>query len=232
VDSPLHVLGQTARSIWEDMFTLVLATGVWTALGLLPALVLLGLGGPILAAIGLLITLPPATAGLFYVTNRLAHGLVGKMSHMVEGARRYARPAWILALINSFVIAVAVANFQFYGTMDAPWVIAVRSIWVALLLIWASSQVYVFPMLLEQEVPSVRYALRNSLFLAFGSPALTITIAVIIGFLAFILLIFFDRVLNLLPIVLLLPVLIALLTNIAVVQRLRAIRGTRDDSDG
>jgi uncharacterized membrane protein YesL len=232
VDNPLSVLGQTARSIWEDMFTLVLATGVWTAIGLLPALVLLGVGGPILAVIGLFITLPPATAGLFYVTNRIAHGFVGKMSHVLEGMRRYARQAWLLALINGFVVAVAVANFQFYGTLDAPWVIAVRSIWVALLLIWGSSQMYVFPMLLEQEAPRVRTALRNSLFLAFGSPALSITIALIIGFIGFILLLFFDRVLNLLPIVLLLPVLLALLTNIAVVRRLRVIRGTSDDSDG
>src|SRR4051794_36412002 len=112
MDSPVRVLQKTGRSLWDDLFTLVLASAIWAVIALLPAVLASPLGSPIIIAIALLITLPPATAGLYYVTNRLAHGLVGKLGHVFEGMRRYGLPAWLLALLNAFVLALAVANFQ------------------------------------------------------------------------------------------------------------------------
>ncbi len=234
--SPGQVLRRTLRSLWEDMFVLVLASALWALIGVLPTMLTFGTSGALLGfplalfptVIVLLLTLPPVTAGLFYLTNRLAHDLVGKVSHVIEGTRLYARPAWILGLLNTFILAVAAANFSFYASFDAPWVVFVRAIWVALLMLWGYSQLYVIPMLMEQKEPSVRLALRNSLFLAFGSPALTITVTLMLVILAFLMFIFLPMLLRILPVLLLLPVVIADLLNQAAVQRLKAIRGDKD----
>lgn len=223
------VWGRTLRMLWEELFVLVTASGVWTLLGLAPALLLLAVGGPILGALGLILTLPPATAGLYFVTNRLANDYVGHMGHVWQGARQLAKQAWILGGLNAFVAVVAIANFQFYNQFDAGWVVAVRSIWFTLLLIWIFTQLYAFPLLLEQKEPRVRLALRNSLFLAFASPGLTFSISLFLAFLIAVTIVFLPNVLGFIPILLIFPSIVALLTNVAVVQRLKDIRGEKNE---
>lgn len=240
---PREVLGKWVRGLWEEMFVLLTASAVWTVIGLGPALVLFALGLAPLGAIALLVALPPITMGVYYVTNRLAHDYVGKFSHIFEGARLYARPAWLLAVVNLIIVAILWSNYQFYApSEDGPRIVGVggaelmidpnstlavvaRSILFSIALVWIYSQLYALPMLMEQKVPSIWFAMRNSLFLAFGSPALTITLSVILLILGFLILVSLPQFLRWLPFLLILPAMIALLTNIAVVQRLKALRG-------
>jgi uncharacterized membrane protein YesL len=228
---PGRVLWRTLRMAWEDMFTLVVASAIWTVVALAPAIVGLVVGGPLVAVLALLLTLPPATAGLYFVTNRLAHDRVGSVAHIVEGARRYSAKAWLFGLINLGVSVIGFTNFQFYNSYDAPWMVVVRAVWAAILITWGWSQLYAFPLLIEQEQPSVVLALRNSLVLAFTSPALTIMLTAIVISLILVLLVFFQQVLAVLPALLLLPSVWALLTNVAVVQRLKVLRGETETPD-
>ncbi len=240
---PREVLGKWLRGLWEEMFILLTASAVWTVIGLGPALVLFSLGLAPLGVIALLAALPPMTVGVYYVTNRLAHDYVGKFGHIFEGARLYARQAWLLALVNVLIVAILWANYQFYApseegprivgvggaqlTIDPSSTLAVaaRSILFSIALVWIYSQLYALPMLMEQKVPSIWFAMRNSLFLAFGSPALTITLSVILLILGFLVLVSLPQFLRWLPFLLVLPSMIAFLTNIAVVQRLKVLRG-------
>ena len=240
---PREVLGKWLRSLWEDLFVLLTASVMWTVVGLGPALVLFSVGLAPLGFIALLVAAPPMTMGVYYVTNRLAHDYVGKFEHIFEGARQYARPAWLLAVVNLAIAAVLWANYQFYAPSEegpriidlaggaqfqidpnSTWAVAARSILFSIALVWIYSQLYALPMLLEQKVPSIWFAMRNSLFLAFGSPALTITLTIILLILGFLILLALPQFLRWLPFMLILPSMIALLTNIAVVQRLKAIR--------
>ena len=242
---PREVLGKWLRSLWEDLFILLTASLMWTAVGLGPALVLFSVGLAPLGFIALLVALPPLTMGVYYVTNRLAHDYVGKFGHIFEGAREYARPAWLLAVVNLIIAAILWANYQFYAPSEegvrvidllggsqlqidpnSTWSVAARSILFSLALVWIYSQLYAMPMLLEQKVPNIWFAMRNSLFLAFGSPALTITLTIILLIVGFLVLLSLPQFLRWLPFLLILPAILALLTNIAVVQRLKAIRGS------
>lgn len=240
---PREVLGKWFRTIWEDLFVLLMASAVWTVVGWGPALLFFTLGLAPLGVIALLIFLPPTTAGVYYVTHRLAHDFVGKLGHFWEGARLYARQAWIFALFNSLILAIIWANFQFYAPTEdgprnlgvgdfqlvvdsgAPWVIVARSILLTVMLVWLYSQLYAFPMLMEQKEPNVWYAMRNSLFIAFGSPLLTIVVSLILLALGVLILFTLPQILRWLPLFLILPPIVILLTNIALVQRLKVLRG-------
>lgn len=239
---PREVLGKWLRGLWEEMFVLLTASAAWTVIGLGPALILFALGLAPLGFIALLVAVPPMTLGVYYVTNRLAHDYVGKFSHIFAGARLYARQAWLLALVNLLIGAVLWANYQFYAPADGPrivgiggaeltidpnstWAVVARSILFSIALVWVYSQLYAMPMLLEQKEPNILFAMRNSLFLAFSSPALTITLTIILLLLGFLVLLTLPQLLRWLPFLLILPSIIAFLTNIAVVQRLKAIRG-------
>lgn len=225
---PGQVLGKTLRLVWEEMFNLVVASLIWLVIGVLPAGVLFSLLGWPGGLVGLLLTLPLANAGLNYLSNKLAHDYVGKPQHMFEGARRFAVPAYILTSLNIVIIAVAVTNFQFYAQYNAPWLSLVYALWALLLVIWGWTQMYAFPLLIEQDQPSVLTALRNGLFLAFASPALTLMLTALIIVVLVIVLLFFSQAIGLLPVLALLPAIFALLMNVAVVQRLKAIRGDKD----
>lgn len=225
---PGQVIGKTLRMVWEEMFNLVIASIIWIVVGVLPAGVLFNLFGLPGALIALLITFPPINAGVNYLTNRLAHDYVGKPQHIFDGARRFAVPAYLLFILNAVILFVAGFNFQFYAQYNAPWLAFIYALWALLLTIWGWVQLYVFPLLIEQEQPSVMTALRNALFLAFASPALTLSLTALILFVLALVFLFLTQAVALLPVLALLPSVLALLGNVAVVQRLKAIRGDTD----
>ncbi|MBI1257820.1 MAG: DUF624 domain-containing protein [Chloroflexi bacterium] len=132
-----------------------------------------------------LVTLIPSTAALFYATNHLAHGKSADMYTFFEGFRLYFRRSWFWGLLNLLVIVVLASNFLYYGHLSAQWATIAEAIVIVVSLVWLSLQVYSFPLLLEQEKPDLRLALRNSLillirrpFFTFGAALLMVALAV------------------------------------------------------
>jgi len=107
----------------------------------------------------------PATGGLYYATNQLAHGHDGGPLVYWYGLKTYLWPSYRWGIMNFVIAFLFSINIWFYG--EAPWGFApyVRLAFIVAAAFWAAIQLYTFPFLLEQDQPQIKMALRNS-FLA------------------------------------------------------------------
>lgn len=131
-----------------------------------------------------LVTAIPATGGLIYATNQLAHGRPADWHTLLEGFRRYFWQSWLIGLVNVALVAVFTSNFLFYSFIDSSWVMLARGAVIVLALLWLALQIHLFPMLIEQEHPHIRLALRNSLVIIMKRPLFTLGVTLGIALLA------------------------------------------------
>jgi len=129
-----------------------------------------------------LITAPPAFAGLYYATNRLAHGKEVDWRVFFEGFRLHFWLSWRWGLVNLLVSAIGFLNYIFYGRFQANWSAWVQGAILGLILIWGLVQFYTFPLLLEQSERKLGIALRNSLVMYLRLPgfSLGLSLAVLV----------------------------------------------------
>ncbi len=115
-----------------------------------------------------LLTLPiitafPALFGLVYATNRLAHNDGVSWQTLLVGFRRYFWVSWRWGVLNVCVYGLLLWNAQFYGWQVAsPLGNWLQVLFVAMVVFWTIVQLHVLPLLIEQEEPKLRLALRNA----------------------------------------------------------------------
>jgi len=117
-----------------------------------------------------IITLPPATAALYVVTQQLAKRQRVNPNDFFRAMLNYAVVSWRWGVLNIAVALGLWTNFWFYSNFDATFL---KALVLGLGLGWLLIQMYCFPILLEQQQPSVRQALRNALVLCLRHPAFT-----------------------------------------------------------
>jgi uncharacterized membrane protein YesL len=120
----------------------------------------------------------PATAGVYYVTNRLANGELLEVPGFFAGFRRYFWRGWGLALIDAAVLGLLALNVVFYWYLDRPGVQLLSVIFGSLIGIWYAAQGYLFSMLVEMN-QSLRLVLRNALFIAVDNLGLTLGVMLV-----------------------------------------------------
>lgn len=160
---PFRVLWAAFKDFYEEMFTLVGANLLWVVLAI-----------PV-------VTIPPATVGMLYLTNQVAHHKTIEFRMFFEGFKTYLWKSYLHALLNLGVLLLLATNIWFYGAQfpDQQWAVIVRGIFVGLAVIWALIQIYVWPMLFEQEQPKLLLAIRNAAFLTFASPVITLVLGIL-----------------------------------------------------
>ncbi len=156
---PLQVIGQAIRDWWDDWLNMALISIAWL---LCWATIVLG---------------PPATFGIYYVANRLAHGRSLGLRGFVEGGKQYLLKSWLWMLINLVVAVVSAGNIWFYARVNTDWAAIAQIILLFLGLAWLVVQFYALPYLMEQEEKSLKLALRNGLFTFLASPGYTAVVA-------------------------------------------------------
>ncbi len=196
MQAALAVIWETLRDWWDSMVGLATFNLVWLGLSLTVLLC------------------PPATAGLYAVTNSLAHGKGQRLEDFVEAARRYAWVSWRWALINLVIGALLAVNFVFYGSIEATGAFFIQLGLTVAALLWLVMQFYVWPFLIEQEQKRLRTALRNALFLALANPLYTLLLLLV----AVVAIVF--SLVAILPLGFFTMSFLALLSNRAVVERL------------
>ncbi|MFN8485253.1 MAG: hypothetical protein U0768_19625 [Anaerolineae bacterium] len=225
-----RVLRVTARTLWDDLFVIFIVSLLWACISFIPPLIVFAISGsPIPALLMLIAATSPATAGVYYVTNRLANGLVARTAQMFEAMRRYAMPAWGLGILNGLAVVIAIVDIEFYVNLPPPLNLIISVVWVVILVFWLWTQFYAFPMLMEQERPNIWHALRNGAIMALSMPALTLLIFVLVLGVVILAGVFVEAALALLPVLVIVPAIFALLTNVAVVRRLRVLRGEPEE---
>ncbi|HEY9076830.1 MAG TPA: hypothetical protein VIO61_09860 [Anaerolineaceae bacterium] len=142
--------------VYDDILTVILFNILWffVSLGILTA--------------------PPAMAGLYYATNQIAHRESVDWKTLFYGFKKYFWASWRWSILNLLVIGVLISNIIFYRNLNQSWGFLVQSLFLGLSVIWLSIQMFMYPLLIEQEKPDVRTALRNCLILYSKKPWLTI----------------------------------------------------------
>ncbi len=80
--SAFDTAGRAARDAWHELTGLAAINLIWLALS------------------ATVILFPPATAGLYAVTNSVAHGTGCQIEEFLRAARRHAWLSWRWALLN------------------------------------------------------------------------------------------------------------------------------------
>jgi uncharacterized membrane protein YesL len=130
-----------------------------------------------------LITAPPAAAGLYYVTNRLAHRRSASWRTFFEGFRSAFWLGWRWALTNLLALAVLGGSYWLYGRIGAGWSGWVQGLLLGLAVLWGLLQTYTFPLLLEQDDRRMLTALRNSVVLFVKYPVTSLGLALLVALL-------------------------------------------------
>lgn len=234
----LSIIWRGIVDTYNELFSMLGMNVIWFLLTLVVLLVLgipitllanvfaptAGLGfWPLLPLGVLLIVGPnPVAAGLHLYANQLAHDERVEFSMFWQGLRRYWKKSALLCLISVFATFVIVGNIGFYLTRGSQVLTVIGLIFVYLLYFWISVQLYVQPLLIEQDDKSLKTIYRNAAVLAAGSPFVTFILLVVIAL--------FVALGFVLPIIasLLLGSLVVVIANRATVTILEQFRGKRN----
>ncbi len=182
----------------EEIFLLILFNVLWSMSALL------------------VLPLPFATVGLAWAAVEIGEGKAIHWRTFFKGGRRYWKPAYRWGAVNLVVYALIAINFNFYSNLTLAWAGIFRSLVVSVAILWGVVQIYVFPLLIRQEVPSLRLAYRNGLVLMGRQPALTIAVLALATVLLFV------SILLTFPLLVFYFAFIVLLANRAVAESLKA----------
>ncbi|MEM7331086.1 MAG: DUF624 domain-containing protein [Chloroflexota bacterium] len=109
-----------------------------------------------------IVTLVPATGGLYYATYVLARDGDAGLADLWHGFRTHFWQSWWWFGLNMLAYGLLFVNFTFYGAFSGAWVIWVRATIIIVTLVWSGLQLYMFPFLMVQEDKRLMVALRNS----------------------------------------------------------------------
>lgn len=123
-----------------------------------------------------LVTSPAATAGLFYLAHRVVREEraldpeFARLSDFWVGARRFGARATLLALGNFAALALLLVAFRFYWTSGVEWLRWVSGPVAVVGSLWATAQLYLFPLLVVSPDHSLAMIARRALFFALRHP--------------------------------------------------------------
>jgi len=130
-----------------------------------------------------LVTWPPATAALYHVAQRLTHLEESEQTtwrHFFDGLGIYGLRSWQLMAADAAMAVALVVSFLFYFGQSH---LALR--WLSipilcLITLWGGMQLYLFPLLIEQEDKRVPLVFRNAFVLALGNPSFTFPLGLLL----------------------------------------------------
>jgi uncharacterized membrane protein YesL len=191
-----RVMGRVIKATYEELFLVVGLSVAWWVGTLL------------------LVTAPMTTAGVQNVTNRLANYKRSNFDFFWEGARRNIGRSVLLFLLLVLGPPLVWFSIMFYFERQG-WLVlfGVLMGWVLLILLAAGQ--YFFPLYFQQAEPNLKLVIRNGLLLAVRHPIyslLMLLFQVLLIALSFVLVV---------PVMLLLPGMVALSQNFALVGLLQ-----------
>mgnify|MGYP005851129495 CR=1 FL=1 len=170
---------------WYDEMIMFTGAGFLAALASLPFVVLLGLGFVVLQlpVIFLFVFAPllpsPALVGMYGLARELAKGEGINWSLFWQVTRRYWLPSLALYGISLAGTLLIMSSMLFYLGSDNAVLNWIGYAWLYGIIIWLMVQMYLLPLLLEQERGTIFRVYRNALIIAAAKPILTIFILIV-----------------------------------------------------
>ncbi len=134
----------------------------------------------------LVVTAPPAFAGLYYVAHQLTHEELISPRTFFEGFRAYFWLSWRWFLVFIGFLVLLIINLLFYRNINTAWAPWLQGFFLGLIILWLLVNLYSFPILLEQDEKSIRTALKNSVVIFMHTPGTTLSLVVLLLLLAII----------------------------------------------
>ncbi len=190
------IMGRVIKATYEELFLVVGLSVAWWAGTLL------------------IVTAPMTTAGVQSVTNRIANYKRSNFDFFWSGARTHVGRGVLLFLILLLAPPLVGFSINFYFQQQG-WLVlfGILMAWVLLILLMGGQ--YFFPLFWQQNEPDLKLIVRNGLLLSVRHPLYSILMLLFQG-----LLIALSLVL-VVPVMLLLPGMIALSQNFALVGLLQ-----------
>ena len=190
------IMGRTIKGAYEEFFLIVgLSVVFW--IGTL-----------------LVVTAPMTWAGMNHVANRIANYKRVDFGFFWEGAKQHVGRGVLLWLVVVIAPPIMVSSINFYFTAGG-WLIVPGFITLWLLVLSVLAAQYFYPLFWQQIEPNLKLVLRNSFLLVVRHPLYSLLI------LLFQLLLVAISVALVVPVLLLLPGLVILSHNYALVGLLQ-----------
>lgn len=170
---------------WYDEMVMFTGAGFLAALASLPFVAILGLCFLVLQlpVIFLLFFAPllpsPALVGMFGLARELAKGEGISWSHFWQTTRQYWLRSLALYVISLVGTLLIISSMIFYLSSDNQVLTFVGYAWMYVIILWLMMQMYLLPLLLEQERGTIFPVYRNALIVAAAKPILTLGILVV-----------------------------------------------------
>lgn len=180
------VAGRALFALYNGLFFLIGMSLLWwvtggflVVLAAIWAWSLFTVGGPWWLAPLVAIPAGPAAAALAVVARRSARDVHVNRSFYLEGLKTYWRQALALSAIGMIGLTLMSLNVLFYRFQQNVLLQALTFLWVYLILLWVSVQLYVYPILVSLERPTIWLALRTALAAAFANPFFSLLLVLI-----------------------------------------------------
>lgn len=134
----------------------------------------------------IIVTIPPAFAGLYYATNQLAQDKPVTSRTFFEGFKKYFLVSYGWFLSNGVVISLLLFNISLSNQVSETWLQSLTGFYWIVIVIWVCLQIYSFPFLIQQEKPKLTLAIRNSAILMLKHGIFSLSLSIIIGILVII----------------------------------------------
>ncbi len=126
-----------------------------------------------------MVTAPAAWAAFVSVSHALYNGQLAGFDEFWTAFKANLKRSLLMALLNVVVVGVNVVNLAAYSAAADPLISLARGVWIAALGGWFMVQIYMYPLLLEMERPTLRGAFRNALVMMALNPVFTLTMLVL-----------------------------------------------------
>jgi len=145
----INILWQTIKKIYQNIGTICLLSIIWT-LSILPV-----------------ITIIPATAGVYYITNKIAHNKQVNIHDFRAGIRKYWKKTFKLTLINISVLGILIFNILLAGNIsDISFALIIAAVlWIYILIFWCFMMVYSFALTFEQDITILETLKRSAMLI-------------------------------------------------------------------
>jgi uncharacterized membrane protein YesL len=163
---PFSIFKRALRLLWDELFLLGLAGYCWMLLSIL------------------ILPLVPITAGLFYVTNQVAHGNAIKFGTQFTGARLFFGRSLIWGAINVVAGLLIWADLQYYQQLSGDLGTASLTLALLLALAWGILQIFTLPCLIENGPQQLKAAFRQAFVLVISQPLFIVTLLIVLALLA------------------------------------------------
>jgi uncharacterized membrane protein YesL len=168
-------------SYYNDLFFLAGMSLLWWVTGGIFAGAAFGAGwillrsnGPWWLAPVLAIPSGPASAALANAARRSARDLHADRTFYVEGLRSYWRQALALSAISTAILSLLLLNVAFYSSRTTTLLWVLTFVWIYLSVFWLGAQLYLYPILVGLEVPTLSGALRMAAAMALANPLFSV----------------------------------------------------------